>query len=864
LASGSVALKTGCTHDVSGPVASGVPTVPLTWESEPGQALVAPADAKVLTTACDYCIVGCGYKAVMWPVESGASCAEPSDGRGESLSENAHNIVLRDGVPHHVVVRADMDTDVVNPGGEFGGGGQLAKKLYNPESGTADRLQRPTLRVGDRRVEISWEDAIALAGDVIAASREDHGELAFAMRSYSYNYYENTYAITKLMFHEDALHSPCWAPHDKVAHANDAPGLSDAGVDAFSASYDDWSKAEAIYVSGVSLAEARPVLFQSWIKGGPKLVVVNPRRDATAAYAERYGGIHLQLRPGTDPILNNAIARVIVENGWHDSEFIAQHVADDDDIASEADSKWRRKRFARSFEDYKSSLLSEPLYKAEAAAAVCGVPASSIREAAMLLAAPTDGVAPKTSFMLEKGNYWSWNYENSASLVSLGLLCGAGTREGRVISRGGGHQRGMLRAAGYPHEKIPDDLPKFDGHKLPFNIDEHVASGRARATWIIGTTWFGASPGSRWLRDKVRARTVRSPEQLTDAEVSSNGVVDVEAALGVFRARMERGDLVLMQSDIYDNAVSELADLVFPASGWGEHDFTRMQGERRLRLYERIADAPGEAKPDWWIVARVAQRMGLPGFDWADGNEIFEEAAEVSRGRGVHDYGDLVVAARAEGITGHEYLRRLGTRGVQCPVKLEPEGMLAETKRVHADGVFKTASGRACLVLGDWRSVEPRWLDAVPSGDELWLTNMRTNAWQSLYDDARNENKRRAMPDLVVQVSPDDATARGIASGDEVRLFRDDVLTPVGSTTSAEVFGMAHVTTDVPPGVMCGYFNFRGQTAKAINALTSTDRDPVNNLVAVKIGRARIEPTGRRSVHADSFSFIPRSLFGGA
>ena len=122
--------------------------------------------------------------------------------------------------------------------------------------------------------------------------------------------------------------------------------------------------------------------------------------------------------------------------------------------------------------------------------------------------------------------------------------------------------------------------------------------------------------------------------------------------------------------EIYSNVVTDYADIVLPASPWGEEDYTRMQGERRLRIYSKIMDPPGEAKPDWWIVAQVAQRMGFDGFDWQDSNDVFEEAAERSRGT-VHDYAALVEMARAQGKRGHELLRELGTTGIQCPIKLE-------------------------------------------------------------------------------------------------------------------------------------------------------------------------------------------------
>ncbi len=195
-------------------------------------------------------------------------------------------------------------------------------------------------------------------------------------------------------------------------------------------------------------------------------------------------------------------------------------------------------------------------------------------------------------------------------------------------------------------------------------------------------------------------------------------------------------------------------------------------------------------------------------------------------------------------------------------MRLGDDGELVETVRMHERG-FATASGAAFFVLGNWATVKPRWERVRPRDGELWLTNMRTNAWQSLYDDCRNDFRNGCLPDSILQLHPTDAAARGIENGDEVRMWRDDVRTANGEVVAAEAFGMAHVTEDVPVGVMCGYFNYRGMTAKAVNALTDGDVDPVNGLYAFKLSRARVEATGAVSPHAGVVSFVPRSIFGG-
>ena len=181
------------------------------------------------------------------------------------------------------------------------------------------------------------------------------------MKQFSYNYYENTYALTKLA--RGAINTPCWAPHDKPGAGPDTPGLSDAGIDAFSASYEDSKMADVVYLSGVSLYESKSILFQEWTVKGPddkKLIVVNPCRGYTAAYAEQWGRLHLQLVPGTDTVLNNSVARVVLDNGWEDGDFIRERTVSAAELAEETG--WRRQMFGADFDGYKEFITSDDTY----------------------------------------------------------------------------------------------------------------------------------------------------------------------------------------------------------------------------------------------------------------------------------------------------------------------------------------------------------------------------------------------------------------------------------------------------------------------------------------------------------------------
>ena len=216
-----------------------------------------PVNAEVFTTACDYCIVGCGYKVFRWPVgeEGGRSAGENALGvdyptsplSGRWFSPNQHNIVTADGRQFHVVVKPDPDATVVNRAGNHSvRGGTLALKCYNPDTPTADRLQKPLVRVNGELQPVSWDTALDAMAAVSRHVLKNYGESAWAMKTFSYGYFENTYAISKLAFR--SIGTPAYAPHDKPGPGSDTAGVDDSGIIPFSASYEDWALAAVIVI----------------------------------------------------------------------------------------------------------------------------------------------------------------------------------------------------------------------------------------------------------------------------------------------------------------------------------------------------------------------------------------------------------------------------------------------------------------------------------------------------------------------------------------------------------------------------------------------------------------------------------------
>ena len=198
----------------------------------------------------------------------------------------------------------DHNADVVNIGGGHSiRGGCIAQKVYNPQKPTQDRLQYPLMRINGILMPVTWDLALDVAAEVSKYVIQKHGESAWAMKYYSYQYFENTYALTKLALH--SINSPAVAHHDHPSFVNSVPGWVDIGYDIFGASHEDFALADCVMISGTDPFETKSTLWNHWIVKGihennTNVIMVNPRRTAGVAYAEKHGGLHIDLYPGSD------------------------------------------------------------------------------------------------------------------------------------------------------------------------------------------------------------------------------------------------------------------------------------------------------------------------------------------------------------------------------------------------------------------------------------------------------------------------------------------------------------------------------------------------------------------------------------
>ncbi len=875
-----------------------------------------PKGADVITTACDYCIVACGYKVYRWPVAGGNDGGPeaqnnafdedfPVSTLGPWVAPNQHNIVMHEGNPHHVVIIPDKDTEAVNTNGDSSlRGGCIAQKCYNPQTPTRDRLSAPLIRMYGILQPVTWDFALDIAAEVGNYVRKTHGANAYGVKTFSYQYIENTYAISKYALRH--VNTANFTFHDTPSDVSSTPGFRDAGFDNFGPAYEDWRDAETLLCCGTDPYETKTILFTQWmmpgIQNGQKCIMMNPRRTAGVAYAENNGGLWRDINLGTDLLVVNAIARVIAENGWQDAKWIEKWVNNKWESSSgfgqgtrNTPWQWRTtwgKFQTDGYDDWVKWLMAQDEFKPENAAKMAGIDIQKIYTAAEWMAKPkADGSRPKTSIMIEKGFYWSNNTGNTMAISALAIQVGAGGRPGQVVGRAGGHQRGGVRGGKYPRNKSPMKVP--GRRRRALDTDTWTMSGHTRFAHVIGTTWTQSMCGSQQLGKRFEELTVQNPHQVMS--------YDKQEIIDTLKARADNGGMVVVNQDIYlvDPIGNRYADIIFPAATWGEDTFMRANGERRLRVYNKFYDAPGEAKPDWWIISQLARKMGFDGFDWENSNDVAEESARFSRGSR-KDFNMIKVAAHREGKTLHEKLGEFGTNGIQGPVFMADDGSLMGTKRLHDTTRslsdtgpagsnmfnkklthFNSQTGRCNIEKSPWSLFSDYWEWMSPKDDELWCTSGRTNErWQSGFDDRRRPYIVQRWPDNYVEIHPDDAAERGIESGDMLMVYSDRVPSLKETTlgvhgddytftgqmqngnvelSKAAVTGVAMVTRHIKKGII--FMDFL-HTAQPANALEGRIVDWISGNYNYKIGVARLKKIGE-SPYKHSFrsmSFAPRDI----
>ena len=669
--------------------------------------------------------------------------------------------------------------------------------------GASDRLRTPLVRRAGELVETDWDTAM---GRIVERSRElldqPGGWGRFGFYTSGQLALEDYYTLA--VIGKAGIGTPHMDGNTRLCTATAASSLKASfGTDGQPGSYTDVDHCDAIATWGHNVAETQTMLWARMLdrRRGPhppRLLAVDPRSTPVTDEAD----VHLAVRPGTNQALMNGLLREIVVRDWIDHDYVERCTL-----------------------GWESLVATVDAYPPARVADICDVPVSRLVEAAELL-----GTSERLLSTVLQGFYQSHQATAAACQVNnLHLIRGMIGRPGAGVLQ----MNGQPTAQNNRETGANGDLPGFRNWENPDHVDE------------LATLW-NVDPGviPHWAPPTHAMQIWRYAEQ---GSIELLWITATNPALSLpdlarIRRILGSDDLFVVVQDIFLTETAELADVVLPATTWGEKLGTFTNADRTVHLSEPAVDPPGEARHDLDILLDYAERMGFrdrdgaPLVTWHDPESAFEAWKACSKGRPC-DYSALT----------YELLRQRG--GIQWPCTSDhPDG----TERLYADGRFHTDPGD-CETFGhdlltgaakdetQYRAKEPQGraflhgLDfvappetpttahpfALTTGRTVYQFHTRTKTGRAPQLDA-------AAPHVWVELCEGDAAELGVAEGDRVR-----IRSPRGSIEApVRVSAIRPGTVFVP---------FHYGDGHAANELTRTMWDPVSKQPMFKVAAVSLE-----------------------
>ena len=518
----------------------------------------------------------------------------------------------------------------------------------------------------------------------------------------------------------------------------------------------DMEKPDVIFCIGTNMTECHPVAatrIKKAVARGARLIVADPRHIALADLADPF----LQLRVGSDSALLLAMAHVIAREGLVDRKFMEARTTGG--------------------EDFLEHIQEFPPRWAET---ITGVPARDIESAALGY-----GSAEKAAIYYTLGiTEHICGVDNVQCLCNLALMTGNLGREGTGINpmRGQNNIQGAGDSGAIPNNypgfqpvTDPENQAKFKG-AYGTEIDLGKDITKVRALELAG--------------DQIRAMLIDGENTL----VSDPDMTHCEHAL--------RSLDHLVVIDIFLTETAQLADVVLPATSWGETDGTYTNTERRVQRVRQAVAPPGEARPDWWIVAQIAQRMGIKGFEFQSAKDVFNELCSLS---------PIYAGLNWDKIDQGEY---------HWPVPYEGH---SGTPILHEEE-FRNGRGLFKLI---------RYRDPAETIDEefpVWLTTgRRLESYHTRTQTGRAQGIDYLLSEETLEVHPQDVQTWGLRSGDWCSM----------SSARGSIKIKVQATRRSPRGTVFTSFSF---SDVPVNILTGSGYDPITDTAELKVCPVRIEP----------------------
>ncbi|MEM7624197.1 MAG: nitrate reductase [Planctomycetota bacterium] len=644
----------------------------------------------------------------------------------------------------------------------------------------ARRLTKPMIREekGGPLREATWTEAIDRVARGLRDATADRGPDAVAWYGSGQLDTEASYLFTKLF--KGFLGSNHTDTNSRLCMSSAVAGyVRSFGSDGPPTCYDDFEHADTFFLLGANMTANHPVLFNRVRRrrathDAARIIVVDPRRSKTAEFAD----LHLQVKPGGDVALLRLLAWELREAESLDRGYIAQST--------------------EGFE-----LLDALLNDLDRAAMfdACGVPEQQIKLAAQWMA-PGASSRRLLSCYCMGANQSSRGTDKNTALIDLHLMLGQVGKQGAGPFSLTGQPNAMGgREVGYLSHQLP-------GYR---RVDREADRMTVETAWGLPSGSISARPG----RPAVEMFDTAARGELGVLWVACTNPAVSMPDLGVAQEGLRQIPLVVIQDCLRDTETAAYADVLLPAATWGEKRGTMTNSERLVTRSNPATDPPGLARPDWQIVCDIATAMGFHGFDFADGDAVWEEFRTLTDD----------TLCDMTGITND----RLDTHdGTHWPFPAADE---RPTLRRYTDGHFPTPSGRARFSTATYLPTAEATDDTYP----LHLTTGRVaSQWHTRGRTGCVPELNRLAPHPIAEVHPIDAGAAGLRDGDTAWII----------SRRGRALAEVSVTHNTAPGLVFLPFHF-GDTLHAESAANYTTHrvvDTASKQPELKHAVCRIEP----------------------
>ncbi|MFM9912455.1 MAG: molybdopterin-dependent oxidoreductase [Methylophilaceae bacterium] len=657
------------------------------------------------------------------------------------------------------------------------------------------RALYPELRTSRQaaRSRVSWDDALDHIAQKFANTIQKYGPDSVAFYISGQLLTEDYYVFNKLA--KGLIGTNNVDTNSRLCMSSAVAGYkATLGTDAPPACYEDIDHAACLFIAGSNTAYAHPVLYRRIEDAKArnpalKIIVVDPRRTDTAQCAD----LHLAIQPGTDVALFNGMLHVLLWEGLADMSYINS--------------------YTQGFDNLRETVRS---YTPKMVADICGV-----AEADIITAAKWFGTGPTLSMYCQGLNQSSSGTDKNAALINLHLATGQIGKPGA----------GPFSLTGQPNAMGGREV---GGMANLLSAHRNLANPQHRAE--IAALW-----GVKSVPEKPGKTAVEMFDALKTGEIKAIWIACTNPAQSMpdlvsVTDALAKAEFVVLQ-DAYGNTdTAPYADVLLPATSWGEKEGTVTNSERRITHVNPAVAAPGGARADWEIVVDFAHRLSAKILSPAGGREAGREGAQGGEGKRLFPYQSVeevfnehreTTRGRDLDITGLSYAM-LGEKGAQqWPLR---EGESQGQARLYSDGVFQQEGGKAKFSNTHYIPVAEKTDARYPlhfnTGRlrDQWHGMSRTGTVAQLFNHAEE-------PLLSMHFS--DMQRRNLVNGDIVKASSRRGSLVVRVKSSDELFP---TQTFMP--MHWGSQNMRGLGS---NALTTGAFDPVSKQPELKHAAIKVE-----------------------